>query len=378
MQDLFHDIRPYTDAEVPMVLNRLLTSTELQQALLQYYAPHIPAWLKPMAIAIIRWRLAAKLRGIDTIDGFQGWLTKLITPLLKRSTTNIEVRGLERLEPGTYLWISNHRDIAMDPLLINYSLYQANWPTSRIAIGDNLLKQADVADVMRLNKSFVVKREISNMRQKLAELKRLSAYIRLSITDNDSVWIAQREGRAKDNIDKTDTAVLKMLALHGRELNEDFTATVQALKLVPVCLQYEWDPCDTLKAKELVALAQDGHYQKALGEDTKSILLGLTGFKGRVVVDFGRPLTLAECANADTVAKAIDAQLQTMCEVLPVHRTALALLQRDFIGYEAFAGAAMYSHEAKLFQQRLTGLTQHVQERLLKTYAAPLLAKTEY
>lgn len=374
MQDIFADIRPYEDHEVPLVLSRLLASKELRHALVRYFFPRLPKWAVPIASAIIFQRMKRSLKRTTTVADFQQWLTKLLVPMLKRSTTNIEVRGLEYLEKGKpYLWVSNHRDIAMDPLLINYSLLVEGWPTSRIAIGDNLLNHHNVADIMRLNKSFIVKRNISNGRQKLAELKRLSGYIRHSVEQQHSVWIAQREGRAKDGQDKTDTAVLKMLALHGRERDEDFATVMQHLNPVPVCIQYEWDPCDVLKARELVALHESGQYQKAADEDTRSILLGLTGQKGKVIVSFGQPLQADELQSAEEMAQAIDSQIQSMSEVFAVQQTALAILKREFAGYQQYVGEQWLDGQVERFKQRFSAEQEQVVERLLKTYAAPLL-----
>lgn len=376
MQDLYSDIRPYHDDEVRRVIQRLTHARTLQHALVKYRFPALPSWLRQALLPLAGWYLRRRTAHIQTVEAFQRWLAPWIAGLLEKSTDEIVVRGLEHLSADkSYLWISNHKDIAMDPTLINYSLHHAGWPTSRIAIGDNLLGHPDVADIMRLNKSFVVKRSIANKREKLRELQKLSAYIRSSLESGHSVWIAQREGRAKDGIDRTDTAVLKMLALNGRERGEDFTATMTAMCPVPVSIQYEWDPCDVQKAKELVTRAETGRYEKSDDEDTRSILLGLTGAKGRIYVDFGRPLNTEELVSADTMAAAIDLQLQQMCEILPVQQSALNLLQQEFsLATELVCGDVVTAtHEQLLL--RLQGLDRPVRKRLLQTYAAPLLQK---
>lgn len=372
--DLFADIRPYNDLEVAQVLQRLLASNELPQAIVGFNLPWLPVRMRSLFTPILRFVLKRQLRHVQTVEQFQAWLSRMLKLLVKRTCHGVEVRGLDKLTPGqAYLWISNHRDIAMDPLLINYSLYTAGWPTSRIAIGDNLLAHKDVADIMRLNKSFVVKRNIGSRREKLTELQKLSAYIRHSLETGHSIWLAHKEGRAKDGIDKTDTAVLKMLALHGRSLDEDFPTSMAALSPVPVCIQYEWDPCDLLKAKELVAIKNHGKYKKAENEDTHSILLGLTGQKGKVIVDFGRPLTAQECVTPEVMAQAIDAQLVQAQQVTAVQETALSLLQQLNPEYEQYAGAKLTEETVKQLTQRLTGQTEEVCERVLKTYAMPLL-----
>lgn len=372
--DIFADIRPYNDLEVSQVLQRLLASDELPQAIIGFNLPWLPSKLRALFVPVLRFLLKRQLRHVHTVEQFQNWLSRMLKLLIKRTCQDIEVRGLDKLTAGkAYLWISNHRDIAMDPLLINYSLYSAGWPTSRIAIGDNLLAHKDVADIMRLNKSFVVKRNIGSRREKLTELQKLSAYIRHSLETNHSVWLAHKEGRAKDGIDKTDTAVLKMLALHGRNLNEDFATSMAALSPVPVCIQYEWDPCDYLKAKELVAIRNEGKYKKAENEDTHSILLGLMGRKGKVVIDFGQPLTKQECETPEIMAQAIDAQLLQAQEITAVQETALSLLQQFSSEYLQYAGAKLTTEVAKQLNDRLSVYSKEIYERALKTYAMPLL-----
>ncbi len=372
--DIFADIRPFNDQEVSQVLQRLLASSELPQAIIGFNLPWLPIKLRALFVPVLRFVLKRKLRHVHTVEDFQHSLSRMLKILIKRTCQEVEVRGLDNLTPGqAYLWISNHRDIAMDPLLINYSLYRAGWPTSRIAIGDNLLANKDVADIMRLNKSFVVKRNVDSLREKLAEFKKLSAYIRHSLETGHSVWLAHKEGRAKDGIDKTDTAVLKMLALQGRTLSEDFTTSMMALNPVPVCIQYEWDPCDVLKAQELVAIKNKGSYQKAEGEDTHSILLGLMGKKGKVVINFGQPLTAQECESAEVMAKVIDAQLASAQAITSVQKTALCLLQQLNSEYEQYAGAELTAKIAKQLNDRLSEQSKDVYERALKTYAMPLL-----
>jgi len=377
MTDIYADIRPFNDDEVEQVLSRLSASDELLSALLQHRFSGLPPLLQRLIKPAFRRAILRQFRALTSVEGFQLWLEPKIEQLLKQTTLEVEVAGLDQLDASkTHVWISNHRDIAMDPTMINYSLHLAGWPTSRIAIGDNLLTNPDVADVMRLNKSFVVKRNIDNKRQKLRELQRLSSYIRYSIDQGESVWIAQREGRAKDNIDKTDTAVLKMLALHGRERKESFAETMAVLNPVPVSIQYEWDPCDVLKARELVMLARVGEYQKDAEEDIRSILQGLTGAKGRVKVNFGQPLTREQYQDADTMAGAIDEQLKQMEEVWPIHWAAmhyLAELNPELGPVSAPAELSSLIDGKRLeLQQRFHQLDDEILAQVLKNYSVPV------
>jgi hypothetical protein len=276
-----------------------------------------------------------------------------------------------------HLWISNHRDIAMDPTMINYSLRVAGWPTSDIAIGDNLLSHPDIAELMRLNRCFIVKRGLTGKREKLQALQHLSRYIRHSLDSKESVWIAQKEGRAKDGIDETDKAVLKMMSLHGRERQETFAETFQNLRPVPVSLQYEWDPCDCMKARELVARRKYGSYTKAEGEDTLSLLTGITGEKGAIHVDFGEPLTDEEMQDADTMALAIDAQIRDMVEILPVHNAALAELQSTYGSHQAYRVGSYSDAVKEKLLARIEQETNDVKQQVLQGYAMPIILQQD-
>ena len=163
------------------------------------------------------------MQGVNDVGGFQQIIGHYWWNLLDKQTDKITVSGLDQLDSnGAYLYICNHRDIAVDPALVGLSLDRAGHSTPRIAIGDNLLSKPFTSDLMRLNKSFIVKRSVNGRREKLKALMQLSSYIRHSITsENSSIWIAQREGRAKDGLDRTDTALIKMLAL-GKPKEQEF------------------------------------------------------------------------------------------------------------------------------------------------------------
>src|SRR5690606_21760891 len=186
--------------------------------------------------------------------------------------------GLDKLSHDkSYLFISNHRDIAMDPAFVNYMLYHAGFDTLFIAIGDNLLKRPFVNDLMRLNRSFIVKRSLKG-RELLKSSKQLSEYIHHCIAENRNVWIAQREGRAKDGVDRTETALLKMLGMARRP--EGLAEALKPLHIVPVSISYEFDPCDALKGNELYQKTELGSYQKDDQSDINSIVTGMIGYKG--------------------------------------------------------------------------------------------------
>ena len=262
---------------------------------------------------------------------------------------------------------------------VNYALMKHAWATAHIAIGDNLLQNDVVADLMRLNKSFIVKRSAESNREKLRELQRLSAYVRDSMAAGHSIWIAQREGRAKDNRDQTDTAVLKMLALSGRDEKLPFADAMRRLNPVPVVVQYEWDPCDAMKARELVALDTHGSYEKKPGEDTSSMLTGLRGHKGRVRISFGQPMMADDMQDAATMAVCADEQMLAMSQVFPANYAALRLLQQEFGLYREVMTKYPDGLELplKMMRLRCEGEADAVKVKLLTNYAAPLIAESE-
>ena len=172
--------------------------------------------------------------------------------MIDTTVSGLSVSGLDQLSPDqSYVFVSNHRDIAMDPALVNWVLHLNQHQTLRVAIGDNLLTKPYVSDLMRLNKSFIVNRSATAPREKLKAAKHLSSYIHHSITeDRQNIWIAQREGRAKDGLDRTNSAVIGMLGL-SKAKPVPLADHIKTLNIVPVSISYEYDPCDEAKAKEL-------------------------------------------------------------------------------------------------------------------------------
>lgn len=226
---------------------------------------------------------------VNSVEDFQ---TRIVLPLMKAieksSISQLRVSGLEGLNPeNRYLFISNHRDIILDSAYLNVVLFERGFQTSQIAIGDNLMKHRISELIFKINKSFVVRRTGTAM-----ELYRysvlLSEYIQSQIlSGRDSVWIAQREGRAKDGNDRTQVGMLKMLSLANKG---DLKSYFKALRIVPVSISYEYDPCDVLKTVEYLKKLADPDYKKDFREDVQHMLHGLKGFKGEVHFHFGKPL----------------------------------------------------------------------------------------
>jgi hypothetical protein len=327
----FSDIRPYNDSEVSAVINSLLSDNEFITAIASL---KLGAWYKPLAFIVrpvVRRVLRKQLRGVNTVHDFQAIVKGYMNRMVDTCTAGFSVSGIEVLEQGKpYLFISNHRDIALDPAFVNYSLYHNGHDTVRIAIGDNLLTKSYVSDLMRINKSFIVKRSAKGPRQILAAYKLLSNYIRHSIEeDNSPIWIAQREGRAKNGIDRTEPAIIKMIAMSQDKKTESFAEFINKLHIVPVAISYELDPCDGAKAQELYEKAESGNYQKAEHEDVENIAKGITGEKGRVHVAFGTPLN-AEFLGADEVAAEIDRQIIDNYVLQPTNFFAYEMLHGSY------------------------------------------------
>ena len=322
----FDAIRPYYDHEVQDVLSRIVASQDLAQAASQLV---MPSWLANRRVGrwLTRGVLRYKTRDLKSIRDCQNMVAGLFETVIHRTMDRLSVSGLDRLSPNQhYLFISNHRDILMDSSLLNYLLYDAGHDTCRMAVGDNLLNNTLAADLMRLNKSFVVERSAAGARAQYRALTRTSRYMQYSLQQGISVWIAQRQGRAKDGFDRTDPALLKMLLLAYRDKNTAQTPLQRLLTLtpvVPVSVSYELDPCAVDKAHELAVIEQLGEYSKKPDEDLKSMVQGLMGHKGRVRLAFGEPITAA--GSLEDLTAQLDQEIVANMRLYPTHRYARAL-----------------------------------------------------
>ena len=297
--DNFDDIRPYQDAEVVGVLERLIQDADLVGSAAAFLVPRWYRFLPASARTFARQLLRRRTKGLSTITDVQVMLSKYFEHMIRRTSDGFSCSGIERLDRETpYLFVANHRDIAMDSGFMNYALWSNAFPTSQIAVGDNLFSHGFESDLMRLNKSFVVIRNETGLKAQYAAVSRTSRYIRSTLDTGDSVWIAQREGRSKDGFDRTEPAILKMFMLAYRnKADESVLAWLNQVQLVPVSISYEIDPCAGMKAREMYLTERDGKYQKHENEDLESIVAGILGFKGRVHLNFADPI----CDGFDTV-----------------------------------------------------------------------------
>ncbi|HDY82536.1 MAG TPA: glycerol acyltransferase [Halieaceae bacterium] len=379
MTDPFADIRPYRDEEVAPVLARLLDDPEFLAAIASFYlgrwARLAPGLLRPL----VRFVLRREVRGVSDVYSMQVVIERYIDRMVESATGGFSVSGLERLNPvRPYLYMSNHRDIAMDPAFTNYALQRNNYETVRIAIGDNLLTKPWVSDLMRLNKSFIVKRSASGPRELLAASKNLANYIAHSILqENSPVWLAQREGRAKDGIDRTEPVIIKMLSMSRDKRAQGFGEHIQGLGIVPVAISYELDPCDALKANELYELATHGNYEKGEQEDIASIAQGISGRKGRVHVSFGTPLG-GGLDTPEAVAAEVDRQIISEYCLHPTNIYAYRMLH----GADSPVPDDLYLEEGDCsqaeFEARIEAMPEAHRPYALAIYANAVVSKLAF
>lgn len=372
----FDAIRPYADHEVHPVLTRLLDDPAFIDTLAHFRFPRMARPLGWLFRPLIAWRLHRELDDINNVAELQARVEHYVGHTIERATDGVTYTGMEQFQAGkAHLLMANHRDIVMDPAYVNYAIFRTGLPTPRIAIGDNLLQRPFVSELMRLNKSFIVHRSLSGRREKLQAYQLLSAYINHSIhEDIESVWIAQAEGRAKDGDDRTDSAILKMF--HMSRKDEAFSEVMQSLHITPVSISYEYDPCDLAKARELYIRAMTGSYEKAPGEDDTSIVLGITGYKGRVHVHFGTPLERIP-DDAKQLATEIDQQILTHYRLFPVHYLAYAQWQPGDPEIQVPPAAELFpadelSRAQTEWSRRLAACPEEHRPYLILQYANPV------
>lgn len=279
MNEEFDEIRPYYDEELPAVYDELIADPAFRQVV-QLALPDIPFEM-----------LAAKMRTCKTKLEFQvGFCYDFLKKIIKETTRGVTLNnGAQGTPDGrAFTYVSNHRDIVLDSGFLSLMLVEQGQDTVEIAIGDNLLIYPWIKKLVRINKSFIVQRALS-MRQMLESSARMSRYMHHTICDkHQSIWIAQREGRAKDSNDRTQESILKMFAMAGEG---DIVSRLKEMNIVPLAISYEYDPCDFLKAKEFQQKRDNPDYKKTTADDLLNMQTGLMGHKGRV------HLCTAECLN---------------------------------------------------------------------------------
>ncbi len=338
METIFDDIRPYEPEEMKQAFEDLLADRQLN-VILKGYAPWLPKGVRNallrLAFTGVKTPLDFQMRFMKPIvnyiirkhtDGCTFDDTALSpqpsTPNQLGSTTTQEGKGHAR-----YTFISNHRDIVLDSAFLDVKLVEAGHPTTvEIGIGDNLLIYPWIKRLVRMNKAFTVRRGLTP-KEMLASSQLMSQYIHYAVTQKkENIWIAQREGRAKDSDDRTSDAVLKMLAMGG-DLKE--------LNIVPLTISYEYDPCDYLKAQEMQLRRDNPAFKKSKQDDLDNMKTGIMGYKGRVHYQCGTPVNewidelqgLPRKEFFSELAKRMDQEIHAGYRIFPANRVAFEMLQ---------------------------------------------------
>lgn len=366
-EDKFRDIRPFKDQELLQVKRRLIDNELLISTIRHMIWPKGPKFMKKPAGFLIRNVLRFKLAGLNTIDEFQKQFigSYLLKWVLDNTTNGLTCSGLENLDRDKpHVFISNHRDIVLDSAFIDYLLNENGFSIPYIAFGDNLLINDVISDLIRINKAFIVRRNLP-IKEQLKALKHLSEYINLLLDQGNNIWIAQKEGRAKDGIDQTNPAIIKMFHLSERK-KLSFTDYMRSISVVPVAISYEKDPCDRLKARELCLTNRRGNYRKKKKADFVSMAAGISKDKGAVHATFAKPLS-GEFEDEKAVAKAIDKAIHAGYKLWP----------RNYIAYDELNQTDKYtSHyntaDKQEFKSVYKNLNPQIKQTLLQIYANPV------
>jgi hypothetical protein len=377
MEFNFEEIRCYNNEEVHEVLERLCEEKQFMKVLSTIY-PLLP-----------KENIKQRLMSYQSNYAFQ---KEMVYPFLQyleaNMTKGIDLNGLAKINTSkAYLYISNHRDIILDSAFLCGKFIQRDLDTVEIAIGDNLLIYPWIEDLVRVNKSFIVKRGLSP-RNVLESSQRLSAYIAHTISDkNQSIWIAQREGRAKDSNDRTQESLLKMFNMGGVG---NFIENMKALNLCPLSISYEYDPCDFLKAKEMQQKRDNPCFKKDPKDDLINMETGVMGYKGKVVYEITGDISKEMDAIANETsnrnqqialtAELIDRRIHSNYTIFANNKIAFDLLK------DAKHFSAEYTQTEKLDFERYLTLQiakidlenkdhDFLRSKLLEMYANPLINK---
>ena len=373
----FDEIRPYEPEEMRQAFDELLSDRQFN-VLMKGFAPWLPKSIRNSLL-----RLA--FVGVKTPLDFQLRFMKPIVKYLIRKHTDgctFDDTMLDGAQSQLrYTFVSNHRDIVLDSAFLDVKLVEAGYPTTvEIGIGDNLLIYPWIKRLVRMNKSFTVRRGLS-LRETLAASQLMSRYIHFAVTQKkENIWLAQREGRAKDSDDRTQEAVLKMLAMGGdlRELN-----------IVPLTISYEYDPCDYLKAQEFQQKRDNPAFKKSRQDDLDNMKTGIFGYKGRVVYRAAAPVDswigeLADLPKTEyfkAVAERMDKEIHRNYELFPCNYISLDELNGDSANAAHYTAADKQRFEAYLAGQ-IAKITldnkdeAFLRERILTMYANPVRNKS--
>lgn len=371
----FESISPYTDEEAVKALSVAAEHPLLSEAS-SYVFPDQP-----------KDYLSSLLKQVTGVTDFQTMvMSKLVEKVIETTIRTFSYDGMSNIEnrDGKYLLLSNHRDIILDPAIMQYVLFKHQLPQTEVAVGDNLVTNKFIEALIRSNRMIKVVRGIS-ARELYNSSQLLSKYIRLKITSGESsVWLAQRQGRTKNGLDLTEQGLLKMLDLSGQG---SFEENFNELNIIPLSISYEYEPCDVLKARELL-LSRTEKYVKQPGEDINSILVGIKQQKGNVHLNIGKPLAREEVAAAALCDKNDRYQMIRHFVDLRVI-DGFRLWKTNFIAYDLLKRTRKYAsrytpEEKKDFIAYMEGQLDLVEPELdrkelkhifLEIYAGPIISK---
>ncbi len=366
----FEDIRPYNDDEVNAALKRIVSNPLFDKILDFFFTGKDKSSIKE------------SLSETYSSYAFQrNFIYPLVVSIVEKTSSGLTSDGVQQLNPDSpYLFVSNHRDIVLDSALLQLILHKNGHPTTEITFGSNLMVNQFVIDLGKTNRMFKVIRG-GTKKELLKNSQLLSAYIRHTIVNKKvSIWIAQRPGRTKTGNDKTETGLLKMFSMSGKgTLEESF----QELNIVPYAISYEYEPCCALKIKEVLTTSLTGTYQKSPDEDLKSIIEGITGYKGRIHASVGNPLNdslhllKAEPSPNDKInriVKIIDSEIYRNYKLWP----------NNYIAWDMLNNSEKFRHhytneEKKIFLEYkeneirgIPGDRKMIDDLFLKIYANPV------
>jgi len=366
----FDDIRPFLPEELPAAYDRLLSDPRFKAVLSLIYKD-IPFE-----------RMEALIRSCKTSLEFQkACIYPAIKNLLSKNCDGLTA-DFSNLEHNGYTFVSNHRDIVLDSALLDYVIVDKGLDTVEIAIGDNLLVYPWIKDLVRVNRSFIVQRALT-MRQMLLASAKMSKYMHYVISEKQgNIWIAQREGRAKDSNDRTQDSVLKMMALGG---GHDAIASLKSLNIVPLAISYEYDPCDYLKAEEFQNKRDIPDFKKSQQDDLDNMKVGIRGYKGRI------HYRCAPCINAwldeladlkgnefyQEVARRMDKDIHAGYEIYPNNYIAHDLLYGNTAHADRYTAAQRDDFKRRLarLQRYDTCDVERLNDIFLGIYANPVTNK---
>ena len=368
----FDDIRPFLPEELPEVFDRLIKDESFQNVIKTIH-PDVPVE-----------KIAELIRSCKSNYEFQ---LKLIYPilekLLSKASTGMTSDYTNINKCNGFTFVSNHRDIVLDSALLDVTLINNGYDTVEIAIGDNLLVFPWIKDLVRVNRSFIVQRALT-MRQMLMASAKMSRYMHYVIKEKQSnLWIAQREGRAKDSNDLTQESVIKMMAMGGE--SKDVIENLKEMNIVPLAISYEYDPCDYLKAEEFQNKRDIEGFKKSQQDDLDNMRIGIFGYKGHIHYH------AAPCINDwldgidpntpktdlfRIIAEHIDQEIHKNYRLYPCNMAALSLLDDKYINISSDEERAAFEKylESKMKQITLKNPDyDFLRNRLLTMYAYPAL-----